>query len=256
MDEESRPGYYAIIPADVRYDDSIPANAKLLYGEISALIGREGFCFAANSYFMKIYGFSDPTVTRLITKLEKAGYIKRIMERDQSGQVTQRKIFLTASMPDVHPPIKNDTTPYQNCGEGGIKNDGYTITSNTISIDGKGKRPKSVPLTDEQLKDLFIRWIKDIAADDWTRQGKNDLFAALCGFYAPRENKKQEPAHTQAGFTALGNKLVRDAEGSPTAMIEMLERATISGWKSVYPSKCKGASATPQPAHRRDEEWL
>lgn len=30
------PNYYAIIPAEVRYA-SIPGNAKLLYGEISAL---------------------------------------------------------------------------------------------------------------------------------------------------------------------------------------------------------------------------
>ena len=39
--DDVRPGYYAIIPADVRYDDGIPPNAKLLYGEISALIGDD-----------------------------------------------------------------------------------------------------------------------------------------------------------------------------------------------------------------------
>ena len=53
--EERKPGYYAIIPSDVRYDDSIPPNAKLLYGEISALIGAEGYCFASNDYFAELY---------------------------------------------------------------------------------------------------------------------------------------------------------------------------------------------------------
>lgn len=121
MDAE-RPGYYAIIPADVRYDDRIPANAKLLYGEISALIGAEGFCYASNSYFMRIYGFSDPTITRLITQLEKAGYIKREMEKDNSGQVVRRKLYLSASVPQIQPPINFDTTPYQKQWEGTIKN--------------------------------------------------------------------------------------------------------------------------------------
>ena len=30
--------YYAIIPANVRYDNSLNANAKLLYGEIMVLV--------------------------------------------------------------------------------------------------------------------------------------------------------------------------------------------------------------------------
>lgn len=129
--ENERPGYYAIIPADVRYDDSIPANAKLLYGEISALIGAEGFCYASNSYFMKIYGFSDPTITRLIKSLEDAGYVKRVIERDKSGQVARRRIYLSMSMPCIHPPINFDTTSHQNQGDPPLKNDGYTNTSNT-----------------------------------------------------------------------------------------------------------------------------
>lgn len=255
MDEFDRPGYYAIIPANVRYDDNIPANAKLLYGEISALIGVEGFCYAANAYFMRIYGWSDPTVTRLITNLEKAGYIKRELERDTTGQVTKRKIYLTVSMPQIQPPINFDATSHQYCGEGTIKNDGYTNTSNTVSIEPTQKPAKSVPLSDTALDALFVSWIKETAADDWTPQGKNDLYLALKGFYAPRENKKQEPAHTTAGFKALGNRLIKLAGDSPTAMIEMLEQATISGWKSVYEPKNSRKSTTPT-RKEVDKKWI
>ena len=98
--DESRPGYYAIIPADVRYDDRIPANAKLLYGEISALIGADGYCFASNQYFANLYGMTVETVARLLTKLEAAGHICRVIVRDDSGQIVARKLFLKVSLPD------------------------------------------------------------------------------------------------------------------------------------------------------------
>ena len=98
-----KPGYYAIIPADVRYDDRIPANAKLLYGEISALIGSGGFCYASNQYFATLYGMAEETISRLIAKLEKTGHIIRVLERDSSGQIERRRLYLKVSMPEIHP---------------------------------------------------------------------------------------------------------------------------------------------------------
>ena len=35
-------GYYAVIPAEVRYDKSLKPNAKLLYGELTSLCSRSG----------------------------------------------------------------------------------------------------------------------------------------------------------------------------------------------------------------------
>lgn len=132
--DEARPSYYAVIPADVRYDDRIPPNAKLLYGEISALIGAEGYCFASNGYFMTLYGFSDSTVSRLLTELVKAGYIKRELEKDKTGQVVRRKLYLSVSIPQIQPPLNISTTSPQDLGEGGTKNEGDTNLSNTNNI--------------------------------------------------------------------------------------------------------------------------
>ena len=239
--DEVRPGYYAIIPADVRYDDRIPPNAKLLYGEISALINQDGFCYASNQYFAGIYGCTPVTVARLVTKLEDAGYIRRELEKDKSGQVVRRKLYLSVSMPDVQPLNNFDNTPQQNCGEGINKNDKETNTSIT-NIEKENKKEKAdtqesrrVPLTETQLRELFVQWISSVAADYWTKNDKNTLYFALDGFYAPRANKKLEPARTKAAFTALSNRLVRYSAGSPAVMIDMLERATTAGWKSVFP---------------------
>lgn len=256
--DEARPGYYAIIPADVRYDDQIPPNAKLLYGEISALINKEGFCFASNDYFMKLYGFSDPTISRLITALVKAGYIKRELEKDNSGQVTRRKLYLSVSAPQIQPPIKIDTTSYQNCGEGGIKNDGYTNTSITdIKKENKKERKpteKADPLTDEGLQALFVEWLKRLEGELWTNAARNAVYLALQRFYAPRSSKKQEPARSAVGFTALSGRLVRLSQGNPGAMIEMLDVATTSLWKSVFP--LHGSAPQEEPAQKEEEVWL
>lgn len=111
-----KPNFYAIIPADVRYDENIPPNAKLLYAEISALIGKEGFCYASNAYFTEAFGFSEKTIARLIASLEESGYVKRVISRDGKGQVDMRKIYLTASMPDVHPPVNFEGTSRQKKG--------------------------------------------------------------------------------------------------------------------------------------------
>ena len=67
--------YYAVIPANVRYDDDIPANAKLLYGEITALCNDKGYCWASNDYFAKLYNVSNRSITRWIKSLTDKGYI-------------------------------------------------------------------------------------------------------------------------------------------------------------------------------------
>ena len=53
-EQNSQPTYYAIIPADVRYSKNIVPQAKLLYGEITALTNKKGWCWATNKYFFTL----------------------------------------------------------------------------------------------------------------------------------------------------------------------------------------------------------
>lgn len=72
---DNKKAYYAVIPANVRYDDDIPANAKLLYGEITALCNDKGYCLASNDYFSNLYKVSNRSISRWIKSLTDKGYI-------------------------------------------------------------------------------------------------------------------------------------------------------------------------------------
>ena len=89
------PSYYAIIPADVRYDKDLKDKAKLLYGEITALSNKDGYCYASNKYFADLYGVSTRTITDLIKELVLKNYIlNQIIYEDGTKKVIQRRLYL------------------------------------------------------------------------------------------------------------------------------------------------------------------
>ena len=89
-----KPNYYAIIPAEVRYSNLKP-NAKLLYGEITALSGKLGYCYATNNYFAELYGVSKNTISSWITDLKKLNFITVLIERNSNKQIIKRCIGIT-----------------------------------------------------------------------------------------------------------------------------------------------------------------
>lgn len=93
--EVSTPGYYAIIPATVRYDKKLNSGAKLLYGEITALCSKEGYCWASNKYFSDLYDTSDRTISRWVKQLKDGGYINCKNKYDEkTGALVYRKITI------------------------------------------------------------------------------------------------------------------------------------------------------------------
>lgn len=87
------PSYYSVLPADVRYDERLRPNAKLLYSEITALSNREGYCYASNEWFAELYQVSCETISRWIRQLADYGHVTIQYERS-GAQVTKRKIYI------------------------------------------------------------------------------------------------------------------------------------------------------------------
>ena len=267
--EAKNPGYYAVIPSDVRYDDSIPPNAKLLYGEISALIGAEGYCFASNDYFAELYKTTRETIARQLTKLEQAGHIRRVIEKAPSGQIPARKIYLRVSMPDgwgidenVNTPIdeKINTSPQKN-QEGIDENVTYTNKSNTIKEKDKKessrrkKKTEMQPLTDEEMRAAVVDGIQRISQPGWDAQVKNDLYKWIMALYDPeRIVKKARPVRSKLSVDGTFRKLQLSGD-DPQVMIGMLCSAVEGGWQGVQVPKSTAVAARP-PAKEREYKCL
>ena len=121
MENDNRPGFWAVIPAVVRYDAQLPPNAKLIYAEISALTDAAGFCFASNAYFQRLFNVSERTVQNLLRALQKQGYIRI---EDGNGGAGRRKIYAGINPLSGNPaencgvtPQKIAGPPAENCGD-------------------------------------------------------------------------------------------------------------------------------------------
>ncbi len=103
--------YYSIIPANVRYDEVLSDRAKLLYGEISALSNKEGYCWATNAHFAELFKVSKKSISRNIQELVDRGYIiSKILYEDKV--VTERRLYINNYYGEVYYPVdKTDHTP-------------------------------------------------------------------------------------------------------------------------------------------------
>lgn len=118
MSKKEQPNYYAIIPATVRYDTNLKSAEKLLYGEITALANKNGYCFAQNKYFADLYNVTLISVSRWISHLQELGYIKTDVIRNENKEIISRNIYIV----DIPYYQKNQYPYIQKSKEGINKN--------------------------------------------------------------------------------------------------------------------------------------
>ncbi len=160
--------YYAIIPANVRYNTNLTANAKLLYGEITALCNERGFCWASNSYFAELYGVSKETISRWINQLVENKYINRVIDyKEGTCEIVNRYLYLCQEGT-----YKNVNTPIDE----NVK-ENTTVINNTIN-NTSNKRIKKhtylefVKLTNEEYEKLKER-LGQHSTDDYIERLNN-----------------------------------------------------------------------------------
>ena len=219
--EEQQKAYYAIIPANVRYDKDLVPNAKLLYGEITALCNEKGYCWATNQYFAELYNVSDRTIKKWISQLTDKGYIQRSVKyREGTKEIEQRKLFIGREnnfttpgnyVPD--PRENNFTTPSENNFP--VNNTSINNTFNNTNIYKGEKKRKS-----ETVNSVIAEYTEN-----------KELQDALHGFVEMR-NKARKPLTARAMKLSL-NKLNELALDDVTK-IAIVNQSIMHNWLTFY----------------------
>lgn len=104
--EKENPSYYAVIPADVRYDKHLKPMEKIIYSEITALCNMNGKCTASNNYFSNLYEVSKETVSRWFSNLKKHGYISISFTYNEDKSIDKRVVQVADSK--INTPLQNN----------------------------------------------------------------------------------------------------------------------------------------------------
>ena len=65
-----------VIESSIVKSNSINSTDKLVYGIIKALTNSLGYCYASNDYISKKINLSKRTVSKSISNLKRANYIR------------------------------------------------------------------------------------------------------------------------------------------------------------------------------------
>ena len=167
MSHNEHPNYYAIIPANVRYDKTLRPNAKLLYGEITALSNKEGCCWATNSYFANLYDVDSNTISKWISQLNNKGYITISFTYKENKEIDKRII-------QIAPPIDKKEGGYGSKDPRGMDQKGEE--NNTSNNNTRKNIPPFIPPSLEEVKKYKekenlsfdpIRFHAYYSANDW-----------------------------------------------------------------------------------------
>lgn len=167
-----QPNYYAIIPSNVRYDKDLSPNAKLLYGELTALCNQNGYCWASNDYFAQLYGVSKISVSKWVSQLKEKGYIFVEMNyKEGTKEILNRHIRL------VNEPIKENFNTSQRKVKAPIKekfkdnNTSNTTINNTYNnIDQMSSKTEDKERVKNSFESIWKLYPK--------KQGKDISFKA------------------------------------------------------------------------------
>lgn len=205
------PNYYAIIPAEVRYDENLSPNAKLLFAEITCLCNKNGVCNASNKYFSDLYKVSTVSISKWVAQLIRNGYIEtKMIYKEGSKEIQNRNIKLLVGVKE------NFDTPIK---EKLKDNNNITINSNTDDIDFQSLLLVFNKITGKKMKVMNDKAKKQFRARLRDGYSKQDIMKAIKNCFDD-DFHKANPKYLTPEFISRPDKFekyvnVDDTDGTP-----------------------------------------
>lgn len=219
MTEKMKPSYWSVIPACVRYDASLPPNAKLLYAEISSLCDDAGYCFASNEYFARNFEMSARSIPRLLAALVERQYISVDVVRDQqTNAVLERRIFA-----GINPAGRIAPPSSQNCHDPSSQDchDPSSQNCHVEQYNSFNNIPPIVPQGDMRAHKRKRKRKEPRERPDW----KPDRFDGFWKFY-PKDGRKDKQRAMDAW-----DKLSPDDDLIATIARALVKLKATESWK-------------------------
>ncbi len=119
-----RENYYTVIPMKVITDSNLTPMMKIIYGILTSLSNRYGYCSASNQYIGDLLNMKSDTISTHISGLVKSDYIRIELKKELGNR---RTIFIRDLSDKNSTPLReiSETSP-RNIG------DTYNINNNII----------------------------------------------------------------------------------------------------------------------------
>jgi hypothetical protein len=211
-----KPAYYAILPAEVRYDKSLSPMARILFAELTALAQKEGYAYPSNKYLSELFEVTTRAIRGWMEELERAGHIER-------GEVDLRRVVWINAGKKVPGGRKEFSTGVGKKVPGGEEKifPLNNTSTNTTRINKEGASAR-LPFQ----SDFFLE-----AWEKWRRLKKG-------GWY---KNVEQEEL-------ALA-KLVKLARGREDFAVEIIEHSAANTYQGLFaPDHIKNQKHAPDRA--------
>ena len=216
-----KPNFYAILPADVRYDKRLKPMEKILYSEITSLTNKEGYCYAQNSYFAELYEVHKNTISTWVTHLVEVGYLRlEINYYEGTKNIKERRLYISTPInKNIDTPINENVDTYQSKNLDPINENIDTPINENVEDNSK--------YINNKFNNIYI------FQDEKVRK-KFEYFL--------EQRRIAQKGLSQIQIDIFAQKLYEHSNGNIKKAIDILDYSIMGNYPQLYPQRTESGS--------------